>query len=187
MWKTGRSKDKYLDAKRKAQHARYTATKNAEKEKIASVKDNKEDIFCVGKQMRTENLDVISEKCIRDDDGNLSLDNTLKKLAWKQHYKKLLNIEFPWSQNLPHVDPVAGPAQFITPDDIMKSLRRTQNGKVAGSSGGFIAEMLKATAVICCNIIADLMNAITLEGKVPTDWRDNIIVSSFKGKGDALD
>ena len=73
-----------MDAKRKAWHARYTAKKNAEKE-IASAKDNKEDIFCVGKQMRTENLDVICEKCIRDDDdddGNLSLDDALKKLAW---------------------------------------------------------------------------------------------------------
>ena len=69
----------------------------------------------------------------------------------------------------------------------MKSLMRTQNGKVAGSSGAFVAGMLKATTDICCNIIADLMNAITLEGKFPTDWRDSINVSSFKGKGDALD
>lgn len=45
--------------------------------------------------MRTENLDVICEKCIRDDDdGNLSLDDALKELAWKQHYKRLLNIEY---------------------------------------------------------------------------------------------
>ena len=51
----------------------------------------------------------------------LSLDDTPKKLAWKQH-KRLLNIDFLWSQNLPHVDPVAGPAQFITPDHILKSL-----------------------------------------------------------------
>ena len=35
-----------------------------------------------------------------------------------------------WSQNLPHVDPVAGPAQFITADYILKSLRHMKNGKV---------------------------------------------------------
>ena len=74
--------------------------------------------FRVAKQVRTENKDVIGEKCIRGDDGNLSLDDTSKKLAWKQHYERLLNIELPQSQNLPHVDPVAGPGQFITPDDI---------------------------------------------------------------------
>ena len=47
--------------------------------------------------MRTKNQDVIREKCIRGDDGNISLDNASKKLAWKQHHKGLLNIEFPWS------------------------------------------------------------------------------------------
>ena len=35
--------------------------------------------------MRTENQDVIGEKCIRDDYGNLSLNDT-SKIAWKQHY-----------------------------------------------------------------------------------------------------
>ena len=60
----GGSKDKYLDAKRKAQHAVYTANRNDEKEKLASVKDNKENIFHVAIQMHTENQDVIDEKCI---------------------------------------------------------------------------------------------------------------------------
>ena len=60
----GGSKDKYLDTKRKAQHAIYTANRNAEKQKFASVKDNKENIFRVAIQMHTENQDVIDEKCI---------------------------------------------------------------------------------------------------------------------------
>ena len=152
LWKAGGSKNKYVDAKWKARHAIYTVTRNAKKQKFASVKYNKENIFPVAKQMRTENQDVIREKCIRGDDGNLSLDDAPNKLAWKQHYERLLNIEFQWSQNLPHVDPVADPAQFITPNDVLKSLTRMENGKVAGPS-----------------IIANLMNAIIREGKVPAD------------------
>ena len=35
--------------------------------------------------------------------------------------------------------------------------------------------------------MADLMNTIIHEGKVLADWSDSIIVSLFKGKGDALD
>ena len=136
--------------------------------------------------MHTKNQDVIGEKCIRSDDVKLSLDEASKKLAWKQHYECLLNIEFPQSQNLPHhVDPVVGPAQFIIPDDALKSLRRIKNGKAAGPSG-VVAEMLKAAPDICSKII-DLMNAIIREGKVPADCSDSIIVSLFKGKGDALD
>ena len=47
--------------------------------------------------------------------------------------------------------------------------------------------MLKAVSDICGKIIADLINTIISEGKVPINWRDSIIVRLFKGKGDALD
>ena len=87
----GGSKNKYLDAKRKARHTVYTAKRNAEKQKFTGVKENKENIFRVAKQMRTDNPDVIVEKYIQSDDGNFSLDDASKKLAWKQHYERLLN------------------------------------------------------------------------------------------------
>ena len=109
--------------------------------------------------MCTENQDVIGGKFIRADDGNLSLDDASKKVTWKRHYERLLNIEFLWSQNLPHVDPVAGPAKFITPDYVMKSLKRMKNGRAARPTG-IVAEMLKAASDICCKVIADFMNVI---------------------------
>ena len=102
-----------------------------------------------------------------------------KKGIWRKH-------TWLWPQNPPHVDPVAGLAQFRTPNDVLKSLRRMKNGKAAGPSG-VVAEMLKATPDICSKTIVDLMNAIMREGKVPADWSGSIIVSLFKWKGDALD
>ena len=60
-----------------------------------------------------------------------------------------------------------------------------KNGKAARPSG-VAAEILKAAPDICLKIIADLMNAIIREAKVPADWSDNIIVNLFKGKRDAL-
>ena len=61
-----------------------------------------------------------------------------------------------------------------------------KNEKTSGTSG-VAAEMLNTTPDICCKIIANLMNGIVHEGKVPADWSDNIIVTLFKRKGDALD
>ena len=158
LWKMGGRKDKYIDAKRKAQYAVCKAKRNAKKGKFTSEKDNKENIFCVTKQMHTENQDVIEEKCIQDEDGNLFFEEASKKLAWKQHYAILFNIEFPWSQNLSLVDPVVGPTQLQTPEDLLKSLRHMKNRKKARTSG-VVAEMLKAAPDISCKIIADLMNA----------------------------
>ena len=60
-----------------------------------------------------------------------------------------------------------------------------KNGKAAVPSG-VVAEILKAAPDICSKIIKDLMNAIICEGKIPADWSYSIIVSLFKGKGDAL-
>ena len=44
--------------------------------------------------MHTENQDVTGEKCKQGDDGNLSFDEVSKRLVWKQHYDRLLNIDF---------------------------------------------------------------------------------------------
>ena len=60
-----------------------------------------------------------------------------------------------------------------------------KNGKAAVPSG-VVAKILKAAPDICSKIIKDLMNAIICEGKIPADWSYSIIVSLFKGKGDAL-
>ena len=44
-----------------------------------------DDIFKIAKQLRKGNQDVVGDKCVKDDSGNLSLDNEAKKVAWKQH------------------------------------------------------------------------------------------------------
>ena len=49
--------------------------------------------------MRKENKDIAGEKCIRDDSGKLAYSDDEKIKAWKQHYERLLNVEFPWSED----------------------------------------------------------------------------------------
>ena len=58
MLKVGGSKDKYLGNTT----CDLTSKRNAEKEKFVIVKDNKENIFRVTKQMCTENQDVIRKE-----------------------------------------------------------------------------------------------------------------------------
>ena len=114
-WKNGGCKEEYLLAKRASKRAVYTAKKTAEEARFSKVKDGSEDIFKIAKQMKRSNLDVVGEKCVLDDSGNLCLDTESKKKAWKEHYNRLLNEEFPWDQNsLSHVDPVAGPATCVS-------------------------------------------------------------------------
>ena len=62
--------------------------------------------------MRWDNQDVMGEKPVKDDSGALSLDQEAKEKAWKQHYERLLNVEFPWNpEDLSEELPVEGPSE----------------------------------------------------------------------------
>ena len=46
--------------------------------------------------MRRENADVVSNKPLRNDAGELSMSEEAKEKAWPEHYERLLNVEFEW-------------------------------------------------------------------------------------------
>ena len=67
-----------------------------------------------------------------------------KKLAWKQHYEYLLNVEFTWNKdNLSPAKPVSGPPILITADMVSEAIKMIKPEKASGPSG-IVAEMLKA-------------------------------------------
>ena len=68
---------------------------------------------------------------------------------------------------------------------VLKALKKMKVGKAAGPSG-IVVERLKASPNLCCKVIAELANAIVREEKMPTEWKESIILSLYKGKGDAL-
>ena len=94
--------------------------------------------------MDRTNQDVVGEKCVRNDAGELSLSDDDKMKAWVEHYSILLNVEFEWLTDLlPEVPPVEGPPSPVTVTHIRKALGKMKQGKATGPSG-VILEMLKA-------------------------------------------
>ena len=137
--------------------------------------------------MKKTNQDVVGEKCIRNDEGNLASTEEEKKLAWKSHYEKLLNTEFDWDRDsLSEVHPVEGPAMQIKKEWVEEAIRKMKNGKAAGMSG-IVAEMVKASGDTGIELITSLANQIMKDGVIPQDWQSSVIVNCFKGKGDALE
>ena len=49
------------------------------------------------KRLKRENVDVVSKKGVRSDDGKLTLTFDEKLKSWQSHYQKLLNVEFKWT------------------------------------------------------------------------------------------
>ena len=94
-----------------------------------------DDIFKIAKQLRKDNQDVVGDKCVKDDSGNLSFDNEAKKVAWKQHYERLLNEEFSWNPEDLTADPVVGPPIHIDVEMVVKDENWQSCWSLGNSSG----------------------------------------------------
>ena len=188
-WQKGGDKEKYLRAKRTAKSTVYSARKHAQEVKYGNLrsKEQRNLIFKEARKMKDENQDIVGDKCIKDDNDNLAFDDKSKLDAWKCHYDKLLNVEFPWdSSTLPVVPPVQGPSIKITTDMVSNALSLMKKGKAAGPSG-ITVEMILAGGEVIVYAITHLINCVIAEGRIPHDWSRSYIINCFKGKGDALE
>ena len=79
------------------------------------------------------NEDPISEHCIKSDDNLLAVKDEYKKIASKNYYEKLLNIEFARDMNsLSQVDTVSGVPHLIDKSMVRVLISKMKNAKEAG-------------------------------------------------------
>ena len=184
------SDEEYKEAKLASQKAVYIAKEGAEAEEFADLstdKDSRNNAFKVANQIRAESKDVIGDPCIKNDQGQKVFSEKDKLEAWKEHYERLLNEEFPWDPNhLIMGKPVQGPAPWIAIDQVTAGLAKMKDGKAAGCSG-ITTEMMKASGEDGITLITELINAIIYEEATPTDWDMSSIINCYKGKGDATE
>ena len=186
LWKAGGSRAAYNTAKRTSNSAVHQARSEAEKVALQKIEPRSGDVYRLAKQMLRDNQDVMGEKPVKNDAGQLSLDEEAKKEAWREHYVRLLNVEFPWNpEDLSEESQVEGPSEPITLEMITKAISKMASGIAAGPSG-IVAEMLKPVGKAGEVEVRDLIEDIISEGCIPTDWQESFIVNLYKGKGDAL-
>ena len=143
--------------------------------------------YCLANQFRKENADVVGDKPVKNDAGEMSMSDDSKQKAWLEHCQRLLNAEFDWDPNyLSDESPVDGPPIPITIDMVKKAISQMKAGKALGPSG-IVVEMIRAAGDMGASMIRDLAAAIIRDGKVPSDWEQSFIVCLYKGKGDALE
>ena len=81
-------------AKRIARCMLHHARKDADKAVYENIDPKSSEIFSLANQMRRENVDVLGDKPVRNDEGEMSLSEEAKQKAWLEHYERLLNVEF---------------------------------------------------------------------------------------------
>ena len=73
-------------------HARHEADKVV----YEGIDHKSSDIFRLANQMRKENVNVVGDKPVKNDTGEMSMSKEAKQNAWAEHYERLLNVEFDW-------------------------------------------------------------------------------------------
>ena len=79
------AKAAYNEAKRLAKHVVWQAKSVTEREIFSNIAPNDTGIFKLAKQMDKTNQDVVGEKCVRNDTGELFLSDEEKMKAWVEH------------------------------------------------------------------------------------------------------
>ena len=98
--------------------------------------DRKGGVFRVAKQIVGRNRDVVGGGCVKDVSGKVVIDEEQLMETWRAHYEKLANEEFPWNNDSLHTaDPVSGPCEKISMDEVRSAIKKMKNNKAAGPSG----------------------------------------------------
>ena len=132
----------YDTAKKHAKRVVLLAKQDAAKTEYASVDLKGPEIQRMAKQMRRQNQDICGEMPVRSNQGEPCLDDYERMKARVEHYKGLLNVEFPWDEGaLPDAPPVESLPPPITDEMVTKALAKIKTGKSAGPSGFFGKEV----------------------------------------------
>ena len=159
--KLGGSKEDHLAAKKCAKHAVYSAKKVAQETRFTEINTEKDcnKIFKLAKRMNVKNTDVTGEKCVKDKNNNLTLEDKEKLHVWKACYEQLLNVEFDRDDSSLSIEPsVEGPAIKITKGMVAEAVLKMK-GKACGTSG-IVIEMVKAGGDAMLDVIKDLINLL---------------------------
>ena len=165
----------------------HHARQEADTKIYENIDPKSSEVYRLANQFRRENTDVVGDKPVKNDAGEMPMSEDSKQKAWLEHYQRLLNVEFDWDpDHLSYQPPVEDPPIPVTIVMVKKAISQMKAGKAPGPSG-IVVEMIRAAGDMGASMIRDLPAAIIRDGKVPSDWEQSFIVCLYKGKGDALE
>ena len=147
----------------------HHARQEADKKISENIDPKSSEVYRLANQFRRENTDVVGDKPVTNDAGEMSMSEDSKQKAWLEHFQRLLNVEFDWDpDHLSYQPPVEDLPIPITTDMVKKAISQMKAGK-APSPSGIVVEMIQAASDMGASMICDLAAAIIRDGKIPSD------------------
>ena len=113
-------------------------------EKVDSSRDGRE-LFRIAKQRVGEKSDVVGVSCLKDESGAVKVSVDGRKIIWKEHMEKLMNVENEWSDII-DASKVEGAVRRIEVEEVTCAMNQMKIGKASGSSGVAL-EMLRLVGI----------------------------------------
>ncbi len=132
-----------------------------------------------------ERKDVIGARYVKDEHGNIKVEEVDIMERWKRYFSELLNEENQYEME-DHLK-VEGPILGVTEKEVEEALRKKKRGKAPGPSG--VTTVLLRYAGETETGVRELKKVFELietEERAPTEWGSSYTIPVYKGKGDAL-
>ena len=119
-----------------------------------------------------------------------SEDEVLER--WREHFEAALNHSPDAQSTALDDEAVNTPSDTVTTVDepslgeVTAAIKRLRNGRAPGSDG-IPAELLKCAIEPVARMLHFLFIRVWRTGHIPLDWRDGIIITLYKGKGQKSD
>ena len=144
---------------------------------------NLNSVFYFLRRIKKEGKDLEEERCLRGRDGLGFIEEDRAKI-WKEHMEMIRNEENEWD-HMVEIDVVEGPVEKVACNEIVEAMQRMKSGKAIGPSEVSV-EMIVASGEIGVKVMMELCHRVMDSRGMPDEWKTNVIVPIFKGKGDVM-
>ncbi|XP_076905012.1 uncharacterized protein LOC143560627 [Bidens hawaiensis] len=186
-----RLKESYKKAKREAKKAVPEAKNTAYKRvyEHLETQEGEHDMFKIAKARERRRKDLGAVKFIKSEDGHVLVKEQDIRLRWKTYFQNLFNSERAYQEENDNIRLRRQQrnncfCRRITQEEVRNALRRTGRAKAVGPDNIPI-EVWKCLGEEGVLWLTTLFNSIFKAGKMPDQWRSNIVVPIYKNKGDA--
>lgn len=140
-------------------------------------------IFKIAAMRRNLAKGIISPKYIENNEGKLLTQDKDICNRWKEYYHRLLNEEFPRSATTTE-NPVLGPVQHISREEVEVQLRKMKRNKAVGPDE-IPTEFWRKSGDLGCKFLQMLFNKVMSGDAMPEDFRSSFLLPFYKNKGDS--
>ena len=139
-----------------------------------------------------KNTSVSHSTPLLSSNGSILTDTKAKLDRWREHYEKVLCRSAPAPcARLQNFASAGTPSDTISLEppslaEVTNTLRKLPTGRAPGADG-ITAEMLKSTVSDSATRLKALFEKIWNAESVPKEWKEGIIISVYKNKGNSRD